>query len=291
METQIVRFAPAKLNLHLAVGPLEQNGLHSIQSLFVTASLVDVLAITLSPSESFSIAVTGLEAYCLPGEDTITKAALTYQTYRPLPFALHVHCTKRIPVQAGLGGGSSDGAAILLFLQELAGENKLGDEELLTAAKHVGSDLPFFVSGAKAAIVEGTGEVVGPLPCVSYPALVVKPVNLNISTKNAYGSLDRIMDRPLQWADRGDIASAFKDSIPNWHKTFYNDFEQTLSDLPFYRELRKLTARFDGYQGLSGSGPSWFFIAESDQKVDVLAQMIDDRFGSHVAIYRLRVCS
>ncbi len=200
METQIVRFAPAKLNLHLAVGPLEQNGLHSIQSLFVTASLVDVLAITLSPSESFSIAVTGLEAYCLPGEDTITKAALTYQTYRPLPFALHVHCTKRIPVQAGLGGGSSDGAAILLFLQELAGENKLGDEELLTAAKHVGSDLPFFVSGAKAAIVEGTGEVVVPLPCVSYPALVVKPVNLNISTKNAYGSLDRIMDRPLQWA-------------------------------------------------------------------------------------------
>jgi len=291
METQIVRFAPAKLNLHLAVGPLEQNGLHSIQSLFVTTSLVDTLAITLSPSESFSIVVTGLEAYCLPGEDTITKAALAYQTYCPLPYVLHVHCTKRIPVQAGLGGGSSDGAAILLFLQELARENRLSDEELRMAAKHVGSDLPFFVSGEKAAIVEGTGEMITPLPCRSFPALVVKPTNLNISTKDAYDSLDRIIDRPLQWADHEDIASTFKDSIPNWHKTFYNDFEQTLSDLPFYRELRKLAAGFDGYQGLSGSGPSWFFIDESDQEVDVLAQKIDDRFGSRVATYRLTVCS
>jgi len=275
----------------LAVGPLEQNGLHSIQSLFVTASLVDVLAITLSPSESFSIVVTGLEAYCRPGEDTITKAAWEYQKVRPLPVALNVHCTKRIPVQAGLGGGSSDGAAILLFLQELAGEDKLDDEELRMVAKRVGSDLPFFISGAKAAIVEGTGEVVTPLPCVSYPALVVKPVNLTISTKDAYGSLDRIIGRSFSWVDRSEIASTFKDSIPNWNKTFYNDFEQMLSDLPFYGELRKLTARFDGYQGLSGSGSSWFFVAESDQEIDVLAQQIDDRFGSRAAVYRLMVCS
>ncbi|NLZ77099.1 MAG: hypothetical protein GX911_03930 [Spirochaetales bacterium] len=291
METQTVRFAPAKLNLHLAVGSLGMNGLHPIQSVFVTTSLVDTLTITCSPSADFSIDVTGLEAYCPPEEDTITQAALAYRKRRPLPFALDVHCTKRIPVRAGLGGGSSDGAAILLFLQELAREDRLPAEELIEVAKEVGSDLPFFVSGARAAIVEGSGEVVVPLPCSPYPALVVKPVDLMISTKDAYDSLDRIVDRNLQWIDRRTIAATFKDSIPNWHKTFYNDFEKTLSDLPFYEELRKLTAGFDGYQGLSGSGSSWFFVAESDQKVDALAQKVDDLFGSRVATYRLVVCS
>ena len=177
METQTVRFAPAKLNLHLAVGSLGMNGLHPIQSVFVTTSLVDTLTITCSPSADFSIDVTGLEAYCPPEEDTITQAALAYRKRRPLPFALDVHCTKRIPVRAGLGGGSSDGAAILLFLQELAREDRLPAEELIEVAKEVGSDLPFFVSGARAAIVEGSGEVVVPLPCSPYPALVVKPVD------------------------------------------------------------------------------------------------------------------
>lgn len=288
METQIIRFAPSKLNLHLAVGPLEQSGLHSIQSLFVTTSLADTLTITVTDSDTFSITVTGLEEYCEPGSDTITKAARLYNEYIPLSYTLHVHCEKRIPTQAGLGGGSSDAASLLLALDEL---KPIDEATLLEIAHRVGSDVPFFIYEAKAAIVEGTGEVVTPLEAPVKAAVVVMPTDHGVSTKEAYAALDRIEDRSTTFVDRTDLGESFKDSIPNWSNTFYNDFEQTLTNNPLYGELAKLSAGYSGYQGLTGSGPSWFFIADSDQEVDLLTQKIVDRFGTFVATYRLMVCS
>lgn len=291
METQLIRFAPAKLNLHLAVGEIEQDGLHAIQSLFVTTDLTDTIRVTAKTSKQFSITVTGLEEYCKPGSDTITKAATLYHEATSLSYSLSVHCDKRIPTQAGLGGGSSDAAAMLLILQELAGEHKLCDGDLFALAHRVGSDVSFFVSEAKAAIVEGRGDTVTSIEGRLLPCLLVFPKELSVSTKEAYGALDAMENRQIQFVEPQEIERRFKDSIPNWGKTFYNDFTRVLIELPFFRELERVTTGFGGYQGLSGSGPSWYFVVETEDDLDQIEKKIITHFGEQCVTYRLTMCS
>ncbi|HET9028707.1 MAG TPA: 4-(cytidine 5'-diphospho)-2-C-methyl-D-erythritol kinase [Candidatus Aquilonibacter sp.] len=172
---------PAKINLTLEVLDRRADGYHGIRSLMVPLELADELEIETSSQFSFTCDRADLTS----DGNLVVRAARACAAERPVRLSLH----KRIPTQAGLGGGSSDAAAVLLaFMNGTLGAPPCVD--WLAVARSLGSDVPFFLvqSGA---LVEGTGErltSVGALP--DWHVLVVKPPAA-VSTADAYAQIDR----------------------------------------------------------------------------------------------------
>lgn len=174
--------APAKLNLTLEVLSKRDDGYHSLRSVMVPVALYDELEVTLdSPRWHFESSDPQLS------QDNLVERAV-HAGGVPAE-GLHVSLRKRIPVGAGLGGGSSDAAAILAA----AGDGRLGPvphKDYLSVARSLGSDVPFFLCGT-AAIVEGTGERITALGSIpAWGATIVKPP-ISVSTGAAYALLDR----------------------------------------------------------------------------------------------------
>ena len=164
----VVRHAPAKLNLTLAVVGRREDGYHALHSVFVPLGLGDRLSLALVGGERDSLHVTGLD--CGPPEDNLVFRALAVTRAAvgggwpggpaPAP-ALAVRLEKRIPVAAGLAGGSSDAAATVDGALEAWGA-ELDETSRHALAARLGSDVPFFLAGGPA-LVEGRGEHVAPL--------------------------------------------------------------------------------------------------------------------------------
>ena len=162
--TPVVRLAPAKLNLTLAVVGRRDDGYHSLHSVMVPLALADRLSLAVLPSGEDTLHVTGFD----PGPPdrnlalrAIALARSTLATARSQTPPLAVRLEKQIPVAAGLAGGSSDAAAALGGALE-AWSAELDNEQRFAIAARLGSDVPFFLSG-RAALVEGRGERVTPL--------------------------------------------------------------------------------------------------------------------------------
>ena len=159
--------APAKLNLVLTVGPRRSDGYHRLSTLFQAIDLYDELEI--EPADE--IVVEGF------AEDTLVRAALD-----ALGETRRVRLTKRIPVAAGLGGGSSDAAAVL---RALRGERPVN--ELYAIARELGADVPFFLSGCETALGSGRGDRIHALP--DFPrghAFVLVPASRGLSTAEVF---------------------------------------------------------------------------------------------------------
>ncbi|MEN3007587.1 4-(cytidine 5'-diphospho)-2-C-methyl-D-erythritol kinase [Pseudothermotoga sp.] len=174
--------AYAKLNLYLDVVARRPDGYHDIVGLFQTISLHDELLF-------FEIEKTkGIIVECnvpIEGQNLVEKAYRVFNKYHPTDFGLKVVLKKRIPMGAGLGGGSSDAAATLRFL---AKKLKVSNMDLLQIASEVGSDVPFLLFGGTA-IVEGKGEKITPLkPITGYGVDLFCP-NVSVSTALAYRML------------------------------------------------------------------------------------------------------
>lgn len=152
--------APAKLNLTLDVLGRRPDGFHELESLMVTVGWFDTL--TFAPADGFTLWVTGADGVPTDESNLVTRAATALATIadRSADAAICLH--KRIPHEAGLGGGSSDAAAALLGLNELWGCG-LSRDELSEVAATIGSDVPFFLCGSAAGVVRGRGERVEPI--------------------------------------------------------------------------------------------------------------------------------
>ena len=182
---------PAKINLFLNIRPRLSDGYHELCSVMQAVRLWDRLDV--SPQDDGK--PQGIKFTCnIPELEYRAKDNLVVKAYRlfweetKLPqLGLKVHLEKEIPMQAGLGGGSSDAAAMLIILNHLSHAG-LSDEQLRQMAAKLGSDIPFFISGGLA-LVSGKGEKVEPLPtnlAEEMSLVVVKPLNLNIDTGMAY---------------------------------------------------------------------------------------------------------
>lgn len=170
--------APAKINLTLEILARRPDGYHTLRSVMVPVGLYDEIALEPAAKAEFTCEPGGLEA-----DNLVTRAleaARVSDTYA-------VTLRKRIPVGGGLGGGSSDAAAILRAAMRDALPH--GEVDWLAAARSLGSDVPFFLTGT-GALVEGTGErltALGRLP--PWWALIAAPA-VAVSTAHAYGMLD-----------------------------------------------------------------------------------------------------
>jgi 4-diphosphocytidyl-2-C-methyl-D-erythritol kinase len=168
--------APAKLNLFLHITGRKPDGYHLLQSIFMLIDWCDILHFELRTDGRISredLETDGLAAEALPADDLAVRAARALQAACGTPLGVHIGLEKRVPSQAGMGGGSSDAASCLLALQRLWGV-RLPPRELQAVALSLGADVPFFLSGGHA-WVEGIGEKITPLVLPPAHFVVLKP--------------------------------------------------------------------------------------------------------------------
>ena len=190
----VTRRAYAKINLTLDVGTRRADGYHEIRSVMQTVALHDTLTVTATPeAPGIHLEVQGEEAAGVPADQTnlvhqaavrLQKIAAARQTLTGGQCSLHITLHKRIPSQAGLGGGSSDAAAAMLAVNALFGLS-LTPRRLSEIGAALGADVPFFLTGGTA-LAEGLGEKIIPLPPLvpDWPLVVVKP-RVGVSTAAA----------------------------------------------------------------------------------------------------------
>ena len=262
--------AYAKLNLVLHVGPRRGDGLHPLCSLFASIDLAD--EITAEPLEGGEDVV---ECEGVAGDNLAALALKEFRSRagRELP-PLALTIRKRIPVAAGLGGGSADAAATLRLANELAGR-PLGSEELLRLAADLGSDVPSQLEPCHA-LVQGTGERVEHVELPHFAAVVV-PHPEGLSTAEVYTELDRLdaaradLDpAPLRGlaataAGPRDLAGALDNDLERAALSLRPDLEPTLNAL---RDAGALGA------AVSGSGPTCFGLFEDRSGAEAAASAI-----------------
>ena len=178
-------YAPAKLNLSLDVLGRRDDGFHALETLMVRVGWFDTL--TFAPADHFALEVTGTAVVPADDRNLVAKAATALAAAAGVPRRGRVSLHKRIPHEAGLGGGSSDAAAALAGLNELWGCG-FGRAELLQIAATLGSDVPFFLCGADAAVCGGRGEEITPLPAGRGPWAVVAKPPAGLSTATVFAA-------------------------------------------------------------------------------------------------------
>jgi 4-diphosphocytidyl-2-C-methyl-D-erythritol kinase len=187
--TAIVREAHAKVNVFLRVLGRRDDGYHDIETLVVPVSLHD--RITVEPAEELTVTVSGPAAAAIPDghENLALRAAwaLAVEAGGPASPGARISIEKRIPVAAGLGGGSADAAATLLALDELWSLG-IGADDLRSVGFEVGSDVPALLLG-EPAYVRGRGEIVEPVLLQS-TTWVLRPFDIGVSSADAYGWWD-----------------------------------------------------------------------------------------------------
>ena len=178
--------APAKLNLFLHVTGRRPDGYHLLQSVFMLIDWCDELDFALRPDGQLSREDLDTRS-ALPAEDLCIKAARALQQTTGCTLGAHITLRKRIPAEAGLGGGSSDAATTLLALNRLWGLG-MTRSELQAIGLTLGADVPFFLSGRNA-WVEGVGEQLTPVNLPAARFVVLKPA-VGASTQRIFSSPD-----------------------------------------------------------------------------------------------------
>lgn len=266
MTGSLVFKAPAKLNLTLEVLRRRGDGLHAIRSLMVPVDLADELIVERRPGPlAFSCDDPALSSGNLV-EDALRALDLPERGFS-------VRLNKRIPTGAGMGGGSSDAASVLLAAQSGA-FGPLPERDYLAIARSLGSDVPFFLveSGA---LVEGTGErvtAVGALP--AWHAAIVKPP-VAVSTSRAYATLDATerAGRPRNDSVTLRAVDAIqRGAFDEVAHLLHNDFESPIAS-QFPEVARTLAALRDAgaeHPLLTGSGSCVFALARDAQALQLL---------------------
>ena len=264
--------APAKINLNLRVVGKRADGYHLLDTIMVPVSLYDEIEIRRSrlankkrkSSPELVRVICNHPLVPQGGENIAYRAArlLMGQARREQPIRIHIR--KRIPVGAGLGGGSSDAAAVLVGLNKML-RLRFPVSKLLKLALTLGADVPFFIR-SKPARARGIGEKLRLLPKVARRWLVIVYPGFQVPTAWVYGNLP---PKLTKHSVNTSIASPLK-NLDKLGKLLVNDLEQvTIERYPEIGRLkRKLSLTGAAGALMSGSGSSVFGIFSSQQKAE-----------------------
>ena len=255
--------APAKLNLGLRVVGQRSDGYHLLESLFVPLDLSDRLHIEVQADAQTSISVALIgHAADVPGGDgnLVARAARAYLDTAGLTARLQITLDKRIPVGAGLGGGSSDAAAVLRRLSDHYA-NRLSAQALAAIAVGLGADVPFFLD-PRPAWVTGIGERVEPLPeFPSFDVLLVTP-SPPLATADVFRAFDAALTPPSPSRRMPALRSGtdWSPSVALLANALVNDLEPIAARLrPGIERVRSELERLGAWAvAMSGSGPTVF---------------------------------
>lgn len=270
--------ARAKVNLFLRVLARDESGYHGIETLLCLVNLADTVRAERGDGRGVTIDVAGADVGP-PEQNLAVRAAAAVLEAVGYPFSIHLTLTKRIPVRAGLGGGSSDAAAALHAANRLASD-AIPRHELLQLAARLGSDVSFFLTGAPLALAWNRGERMLRLPPLPpAPAVLLMP-RVPIATAEAYGWVDGAR---LSAGRRGAVALDL-DVLSHWGdiaRMAGNDFES-----PVFGRHAEVRTAFEALVGtrpllcrMSGSGSTLFAVYRSVRDRDDAVMMLGRKHG------------
>ncbi len=266
--------AQAKLNLHLRVLAREESGYHSIETIFHRIDLADDILVEVTDGER-SIDVDGAETGP-PEANLAYRAAAAYAMQAGWPNGFRIELVKKIPVGAGLGGGSADAGGVLRILDFLSPQ-PLGETALLAIGGSLGADVPFLASNAVMAFAWGHGERMMAFPPLPRCDLILMSPAFSVSTVDAYGWLDAdraaAVSRVTVGAESVPTPESSPFTIDTWELSTWaglskfarNDFEAVVAArhpkmLEYLDRLRNSRAIF---AQMSGSGSTVFGVLDS----------------------------
>lgn len=283
MLERVLRRAPAKINLYLDVVGRRKDGYHDIESVFQTLELHDL--VTVERAEEFTLSCSNRD---LENDTNLAIiAARWFASKFDLSQSFKVHVDKRIPVAAGLGGGSSDAAAVLIALRELTAY-PVEIRELAALSKELGADVPYFVLRSSLAAVTGIGESVVPLSPMPGAGVVLVKAGSKASTRLMYEGLDRGLyeGNVLPIGKFKDLLTAL--SAGSWGAVapaLANIFLSLVEGDDIAARTLEVLRGSPGVigTGLSGAGPTLFALCELGAEDEVVGRVraeLDEKFRS-----------
>ena len=261
----MLTFPCAKINLGLNITSKREDGYHNLETIFYPVPLTDALEVKLMhddfPSdEPCDLKITGNAVDCDEKNNLVVKAyTLLAQDFK-LP-RVHTHLVKRIPMQAGLGGGSADGAFMIRLLDERFRLN-MGIAEMERYASRLGSDCAFFIT-AEPSFATGRGEVLEPVNIAEqnlqgYYIAIVKPA-IAVSTREAF---QQIICRQPEHCCRDIVHQP----VETWKTVLTNDFEEpAFKQHPELADIKQRLYDLGAvYAQMSGSGSAFFGLFRTD---------------------------
>lgn len=259
----------AKLNLGLRVRGVRPDGFHEIESVFQTISLSDRLTIQKRDDPDIRVSIRP-DSGINPRDNLVTRAATYLQRRWKVSTGAEIRLEKRIPIGAGLGGGSSDAAATLTGLNE-AWDLNLGRADLHALALELGSDVPFFLRGGRCR-VRGRGEWIESVhshrPSGEAMFVLLMPP-WSLSTAQVYRTFDQL-----------NASALLRAPYPNDLEAAALRLEPQLGDYRDWLESHELAF------GLSGSGPVYFIVARTVEEADHWADRARRNLPGDVVVCR-----
>lgn len=276
---KIQLLAPAKINYRLDVLRRRPDGYHDLRMIMQRVDLCDIIDISLSDLPGIRVAC-GREGVPDGPDNIAWRAADALLKLSPVKCGIDIAITKRIPVAAGLGGGSSDAATVLMGVNELLGL-KLTDEQLMNIGVALGADVPFFIFG-KTALAEGIGEKLTAIQRVPQAWLVLVNPNVPVSTAWVYQNLQ------LTSVRENNNIPIFFDTIADICAVLGNDLETvTINKHPLIKDIKEqLLAMGASAALMSGSGPTVFGIFENEPSANRAAETMAAESGWFTAAVR-----
>ena len=276
MET-LYEGAYAKVNLTLDVLDKREDGYHDLKSVMQTLSIRDDIAIDVGTGKPWKL-LCSKEGIPTDERNLAWKAAKVYcDALNKDPNGLEIRITKRIPVEAGLGGGSADAAAVLRALNDYYG-NPLSILALAELGAQVGSDVPFCVVGGTA-MVEGKGEKLRKLPDMPDCIFVVCKPDFSVSTPALYKKIDEVTipKRPDHQAMESALLAGDLEKVAH---NLYNVFDPVVTEE--HLELNYIKSLFHqygavGYQ-MTGSGSAVYAIVSEFEVAAVICNMLQSNY-------------
>ena len=291
--------APGKLNVSFSVGPLREDGYHSVASAYLAVSLYEEVSATSVDGDGITVSLRATDAPSVPFAESMpldelnlaVRAARLMADVTEKPTGLHLEITKRVPVAGGIGGGSADAAATLLACDALWGSG-LSREELAHLAAELGADVPFALLGG-AAVGLGIGDELTPAlaPGPLHWALVL--ADFGLSTPTVFSALDRLraargktpeepdgVDPRILQALRSGDAEALA-------AVLRNDLQPAALKLaPQLADVIDQGAEYGALASLvSGSGPTVAMLARDEEHAIELADRLAEAGQNSLAVH------
>lgn len=265
MENKIQILAPAKINLTLEVLGKRDDGYHNIQTVMQAIDLYDIVTLSLNNSNMVTISC-NYEGVPCDDRNICAKSAYRFFEYCKIePKGIHIDIDKKIPTQAGLAGGSSDGAAVVFGLNELLNTG-LSYEQMHQICEKVGADVPFCLYGGTMLATEigTTLKKLSPFSCENI--VICKPDFVSVSTAEAYKKVDALNPH-ISYTDKM-VNAIDNNDITNLSKSISNDFDIALQ-IPEVRDIKAEMLKYKAIGAeMSGSGSAVYgiFVSENDAK-------------------------
>lgn len=271
--------APAKINLSLDIVGKRPDGYHEVAMVMQTVSLYDTVRVGFLDGEGDSIEISCDRAGVPCDERNIAaKAARAfYRCTGVTPRPISVAIEKQIPAEAGLAGGSADGAAVVLALNRLY-DTALTTKALKEICATVGADVPFSLEGGTA-LATGTGTTLESLARLPKCQIVIVKPALSVSTAEAYARCDERPYKSFRYTDEV-VQRLYRRDIRGVAGCLYNEFEQVL-ELPEINEIKRLLIRQKALgASMSGSGSAVYGIFLDKKSAEKCVNILSENYSS-----------